>query len=191
VSGARQDNVKRIAFLEEHGFQVGGEFSEVNMIRSLEEPISEVTMPVGYQVRAMADVGEITNRAEAHREVWLPWTDGNVSNNDYAYFMQLPGYHRDLDVVAVTPDGIIAAFVNGWIDTLNQIGDLGEVGARLAYRQQGLTRAVLLECLHRMRARGMDRVCVSTGVSNTPAIRLYESIGFKIVNKYLEYVKTE
>ena len=42
-----------------------------------------------------------------------------------------------------------------------------------------------------MEARGMDRVCVSTGVSNTPARRLYESVGFKIVNKYLDYVKTE
>jgi len=37
----------------------------------------------------------------------------------------------------------------------------------------------------------MDRVCISTGVSNTPAMRLYKSIGFKIVNKYLEYVKTK
>jgi ribosomal protein S18 acetylase RimI-like enzyme len=54
-----------------------------------------------------------------------------------------------------------------------------------------LTRAVLLECLRRMQARGMDRVCVSTGVSNTPALRLYESLGFKMVNKYLDYVKTE
>jgi ribosomal protein S18 acetylase RimI-like enzyme len=50
---------------------------------------------------------------------------------------------------------------------------------------------VLLEGLRRLKARGMDRVCVSTGVSNTPALRLYESVGFKIVNKYLDYVKTE
>jgi ribosomal protein S18 acetylase RimI-like enzyme len=35
----------------------------------------------------------------------------------------------------------------------------------------------------------MDRVCISTGVSNVPAIRLYESIGFEIVNQYLDYVK--
>jgi ribosomal protein S18 acetylase RimI-like enzyme len=41
-----------------------------------------------------------------------------------------------------------------------------------------------------LKARGMDRVCVSTGVSNTPALRLYESVGFRIVNKYLDYVKT-
>jgi ribosomal protein S18 acetylase RimI-like enzyme len=54
-----------------------------------------------------------------------------------------------------------------------------------------LARAALLEGLRRMQARGMDRVCISTGVSNTPAIRLYESIGFRIMNKYLDYVKTE
>jgi len=94
-------------------------------------------------------------------------------------------------VVAVTPEGVIAAYVNGWIDPVNRIGDLGPVGALPAYRRRGLTRAVLLACLRRMQAQGMDRVCVSTGVSNTPARRLYESIGFRIVNKYLDYVKTE
>jgi ribosomal protein S18 acetylase RimI-like enzyme len=92
-------------------------------------------------------------------------------------------------VVAVAPDGVIAAYVNGWIDPLNRIGDFGPLGALPAYRRQGLTRAVLQECLRRMQRRGMERVSVSTGVSNTPAIRLYESVGFRIVNKYLEYVK--
>jgi len=37
---------------------------------------------------------------------------------------------------------------------------------------------------------GMNRVLVSTGISNEPAIRLYEAVGFTIVNQYLEYVKT-
>jgi ribosomal protein S18 acetylase RimI-like enzyme len=192
VSGARQDDAKRIVFLEQHGFRYRGKFAEVNMLRSLNEPIPESVLPAGCQVRAViADAGEISNRAAAQREVWHPWTVGNVSDDDYARFMRLPGYHRDLDVVAVTPDGVIAAYVNGWIDPLNRIGDFGPVGARPAYRRQGLTRAVLLEGLRRMQARGMDRVCVSTGVSNTPALRLYESVGFKIVNKYLDYVKTE
>jgi ribosomal protein S18 acetylase RimI-like enzyme len=190
VSGTRQDNAKRIAFLEQHGFR-RGEYAEVNMLRSLDEPIPESTLPTGCQVRAVADAGEISNRAAAQREVWHPWTVGNVSDDDYARFMRLPGYYRDLDVVAVAPDGVIAAYVNGWIDPVNRIGDFGPVGARLAYRRQGLTRAALLEGLRRMKGRGMDRMCISTGVSNTPAIRLYESIGFKIVNKYLEYVKTE
>ena len=103
--------------------------------------------------------------------------------------MQLPGYDRQLDVVTVTPDGVIAAYVNGWLDPVNRIGDLGPVGALSEYRRQGLTRLALLECLRRMQARGMERACVSTGVNNVPAIRLYESIGFKIVNKTPDFVR--
>jgi len=103
--------------------------------------------------------------------------------------MRLPGYHRELDIVTLAPNGVIAAYVNGWIDPLNKIGDFGPVGALEAYRRQGLTRAALLEGLRRMKAYGMDRVCISTGVSNTPAIQLYQSIGFKIVNRYQDYVK--
>jgi mycothiol synthase len=190
VSGSCQDDLKRIAFLEQHGFKPGGEFSEVNMLCSLEGTIPAAQLPPGCQVRSLSETGELSNRTAAQRDVWLPWTVGNVSDENYAYLMRLPGYHRDLDVVAVAPDGVIAAYVNGWIDPLNRIGDFGPVGARPAYRRQGLARAVLLEGLRRMQARGMNRVSVSTGISNTPAIRLYESVGFKIVNKYIEYVKT-
>jgi GNAT superfamily N-acetyltransferase len=189
VSGARQGNPKRIAFLEQHGFRQGGEFSEVNLLCSMDGPIPEGAIPAGCQVRAMAGASDVSNRASVQREVCHPWTVGNVSDDDYAYFIRLPGYHRDLDVVAVAPEGVIAAYVNGWIDTVNRIGDFGPVGARPAYRRQGFTRAVLLECLRRMQARGMNRVSVSTGVTNVPALRLYESVGFRIVNQYLEYVR--
>jgi ribosomal protein S18 acetylase RimI-like enzyme len=191
VSGARQDDAQRIAFLERRGFRYSGRFAEVNMLRALDEPIPTSVAPAGYQVRAVTtDADEISHRAAAQREVWQPWTVGNVSDEDYARLMQLPGYQRELDIVAVTPDGIIATYANGWIDPVNRIGDFGPVGARPAYRRQGLTRAVLLEGLRRLKAHGMERVSVSTGVSNTPALRLYESIGFKVVNKYLDYVKT-
>jgi mycothiol synthase len=188
VSGTRQDDAQRIAFLEQNGFRRAA-YAEVNMLCSLEEPIPELILPNGYQVRAVAEAGEISDRAAAQREVWHPWTVGEVSDDDYVRFMRLPGYHRDLDVVAITPDGVIAAYVNGWIDLLNRIGDFGPVGARLAYRRQGLARAALLESLRRMRGHGMNRVSVSTGDSNLPALRLYESVGFKIVNKYLTYAK--
>ena len=189
VSGARQDDPKRIQFLEQHGFHYSGRFAEVNMLRSMNMPIPELSIPMGYQVRELAEVGEISDRAAAHREVWQPWTVGNVSDEDYICFMQLPGYHRDLDVVSVTPEGVIAAFVNGWVDPINRIGDFGPVGARPAYRQQGFTRLALLEGLRRMQAHGMERVCISTGVMNTPARQLYESIGFIVVNRYLDFVR--
>ncbi len=187
VVGTRIDNVERIAFLERHGFQ-RAEYVEVNMLRSLAEPIGTQSLPAGYVVRSLSvDPAEVSLRAEAHREVWHPWTVGDVTDEQYARFMRMLGYDRDLDVVAVAPDGTIAAYVNGWLDPVNKIGDLGPVGARLAYRRQGLTRAVLLECMRRMRAKGMDRVCVSTGEQNSAARGLYESVGFRIVNRYVEY----
>ncbi len=191
VSGARQDDLQRIAFLEAHGFSPGGPFSEVNMICTLDGPIAEPTVPPGYQVRPMQenDHVEIARRAEIQRAVWMPWTVGEVGDADYAWFMTMPGYQSDLDIVAVTPDGAIAAYVNGWLDPLNKIGDFGPLGAHPNYRRLGLTRAVLLECLRRMQVYGMNRVSVSTGVSNDPAIRLYESVGFRIVNQYIEYIK--
>jgi mycothiol synthase len=191
VSGARQDDEKRITFLEQNGFRYSGEFAEVNMLRWLDDPIPKSVLPPGCQVRSLAGSGDTSDRAGAGRDVWLPWTVGNVSDDDYARLMGLPGYHRELDVVAVAPDGFIAAYVNCWVDPVNRIGDFGPVGARTAYRRQGFTRAVLLEGLRRMKAWGMERVCVSTGVSNLPALRLYESVGFRIVNKYLDYVKRQ
>lgn len=191
ASGARQDNPLRIAFLEQHGFRYRGEFAEVNLLRALDGPIPAPALPAGFQVRAVAAVGEVSRRAAAQRDVWQPWTVGNVSDDNYAAFMQMPGYHRELDIVTVTPQGVIAAYANGWIDPLNRIGDFGPVGALPAYRRQGLTRAALLEGLRRMQALGMQRVCISTGIRNTPARRLYESIGFKSVNQYLDYEKYE
>jgi len=190
VSGSRQDSPQRIAFLQAHGFTFRGDFAEVNMLRSLGDTIPAAVLSGGYQVRAFAEGDSVPSRAAAQREVWRPWTVGNVTDEDYARFMQLPGYYRELDVVAVTPNGHIAAYVNGWIDRVNGIGDFGPVGALPAYRRRGLTRAVLIEGLRRMRAHGMDRVCVSTTETNTPARELYESIGFRIVNKYLDYAQT-
>ncbi len=150
-------------------------------------PFSDLRTDRRRVLRALGASGEVAERAAAHREVSQPWSVGDVSADDYARLMCLPVYDRELDVVAVSPDGVIAAYVNGWIDPLNRIGDFGPVGARPDYRRRGLTRAVLLECLRRMRDGGMDRVSVSTGETNLAAIRLYESIGFRVVNRYLEF----
>jgi mycothiol synthase len=188
LSGARQDDESQKEFLERHGFRPRG-YVEVNSMRSLAEPIPAPAAPAGWQVRAVSGAGEAFDRAAAQREVWSPWSVEDVSGDDYAWLMRLPGYDRDLDIVAVAPDGVTAAYVNGWADPLNRIGDFGPVGTRPAYRRQGLGRAVLLAALHRMKAWGMDRVCVSTGESNADARRLYESVGFAIQNRYIEYIK--
>jgi ribosomal protein S18 acetylase RimI-like enzyme len=190
VCGARQDANSRQQFLEQHGFRYVGRFAEVNMLRRLDDPIPELPISMGFQVREVAQA-EVTDRAAAQRDVWQPWTVGDVTADDYHRFMQLPMYQRELDVVTVTPEGVIAAYVNGWIDPINHIGDIGPVGARTAYRRRGYTRLALLECLRRMQALGMDRVCISTGITNTPARQLYESLGFTVANQSLDFEQAQ
>ncbi len=189
AAGARQDDARRLAFLERHGFQYSGRFAEVNMIRSLAGPIPSGPLPSGFRIRAVDGVIEAPSRAAIQREVWQPWSVANVSAVDYMRFMGMPGYERELDLVAVAPNCSFASYVNGWIDRVNHIGDFGPVGAHPAYRRLGLTRALLLEGLRRMQALGMDRVSISTGFTNTPARSLYESVGFTVVNRYLDYLK--
>ncbi len=189
-ANARQDDLERLSFLEQRGFHYSGRFAEVNMLRSLSVPLPEVPIPVGCRLSSMAEIGDISDRAAAERDVWLPWSVGNITDEDYAGFMRLPGYQPDLDVVTIAPDGRIAAYVVGWIDQVNRIGDFGPVGARQEYRRQGLTRQALLESLRRMQAYGMDRVCISTGISNVPALNLYASLGFVAVNRQLDYLQS-
>jgi len=165
-------------------------FRMQDMFMEARSRIPQCAIPSGCQVRGLAAEEDTGDRAGAERDVWLPWTVGDITAGDYARLMRMPGYDRDLDIVCVASDGVIASHVNYWIDPVNRIGDFGPVGARPAYRRRGMTRAVLLEGLRRFAARGMDRACVSTGETNIPARSLYESVGFRIVNRYLDYVKT-
>jgi ribosomal protein S18 acetylase RimI-like enzyme len=188
VSGSRQDDVVRIAFLREHDFR-RGEYAEVNMICPLDGKIPEAVIPAGFQVRAFAGDVELASRAAAQREVWRPWTVGNVSDENYAALMCLPGYDQQLDVVAATPSGRIVAYVNGWTDPLNRVGDFGPVGTLQEFRRLGLGKAVLLESMRRMQMLGMQRVSVSTGISNESGLHLYRSVGFAVENEYHEYIR--
>jgi len=191
TTGAHTDDLRRIAFLHKYGFRRTDGFAEVNMLRSLGEPIPTPVAPAGIKIISMSDFGDVAERAAVQREVWHPWTVGNVSNEDYARLMAAPAYRPEFDLVAVTDQGTIASYVNCWVDGVNQIGDFGPLGARAEYRRLGITRALLWEGLRRLEAAGMDRACVSTGVANWPAIRLYESLGFRAVNSYYNYLEQQ
>jgi ribosomal protein S18 acetylase RimI-like enzyme len=92
-------------------------------------------------------------------------------------------------VVAAAPNGDIAAFSIVWLDAINRVGSFEPVGTHPDYQRKGLGRAVMLEALRRLEARGMQQAIVCTGNDNLPAIRLYESVGFRTVNKLGQYKK--
>jgi ribosomal protein S18 acetylase RimI-like enzyme len=98
-------------------------------------------------------------------------------------------YDRELDVVAVAPDGTIASYAMCWVDRANKVGEFEPVGTRPAFERRGLARAALLEGMARMQARGAETALVSTGGAETGAIRLYESVGFRVINQEFTFAR--
>ena len=103
--------------------------------------------------------------------------------------MGSPVYDHNLDIVAASADGQIGAFCIVWMDALNQVGLFEPVGTHPDFQRKGLGTAVMLEGLRRLQEGGMKQAIVSTFEDNEAAIKLYESMGFRIANRLGTYEK--
>jgi mycothiol synthase len=101
-----------------------------------------------------------------------------VTLEAYQRLRATPSYRTNLDLVAVAPDGTLAAYCICWYDQATQIGLFEPVGTHPAYRRQGFGRAVVVEGLRRLQAAGAIVAWVTAVDSNEPAGRLYENVGF-------------
>ena len=107
----------------------------------------------------------------------------------YEGLRQAPGYIPELDLVVGGPDGRFAAFCLCWIDPVNRIGEFEPVGTHPDFRRQGLAKAVLFAGLQRMKAFGAEQAFVLCRGDNQAAATLYQSLGFKAVNREYDYAK--
>ncbi len=83
------------------------------------------------------------------------------------------------ELVAVAPDGRVAAFTVIWFDGVNRVGLFEPVGTRPHYQRLGLARALMVEGLRRMHRTGMRTAMVEHDVTNTAAAALYRALGFE------------
>lgn len=171
------------ARLTEHGFSPADDPAMRFHRQSLAQPIPEPLLPECFTVRAVQE-HELAQRVEIHREVWHP---SKMTLESYRQLRASPGYDPELDIVAVAPDGTLAAYAICWHDEVNRSGEFEPVGAREAYRGQGLTKAVLLETMRRLQDRGCETAYVFTTEDRVPACRLYLSAGFEIANRWYSY----
>jgi len=130
-------------------------------------------LPLGYTIRPVAD---------HQMEAWAtvvgaafdnPWNTAERCR----VWLRAPTNRRDLNLVAVAPDGVLASFAIAWFDEANRIGMFEPVGTHPEHRCLGLARAVLCEGLRRLRALGATTVYVGCGTGED-VTRLYRSAGF-------------
>ena len=184
---AEQD-MERIRQLEQRGFQ-----SSAKGMWYLEHPLEKrlplATLPDGYDLRQVAESGDIQPRAAAaysaigstqpFDEYWLR----------YQRFAESPVYDINMDLVTVSPDGDFSSFCIAWPDPVNHVGLIEPVGTLPDFQSRGLGRAVLTEGLNQLHNCGMNRAAVCVEIDNLVAQDLYHSVGFQKQYQLLTYFK--
>ena len=182
----------RIRDLEQAGFasqaDVGQDsWSKVRMLCTT--PATEDAPPAGFLIRPLAGEKEVEACVELHRAVF---ESKNMTVEWRRRILHCPEYRPDLDLVAVAPDGRLAAFCVGWLDRRSEkepYGQIEPLGVHRDFRGLGLGQAILSDGLRRLRLDGADRVYVETDNYRNAARLLYESVGFRVIQNVLVYRK--
>jgi ribosomal protein S18 acetylase RimI-like enzyme len=178
---ANEADALRRQILEGRGYARRGR-PEYQRRRSISIPIPDVPIAAGYIVRALGDVEELPARS------WVSWKAFHPDEPDSRYegwewypnVQRAPLYRRDLDIVAVAPEGDFAAFCTAWFDDVNRIGVFEPVGTAPAHQRRGLGRAVMCEAMRRLKRLGA--ILAYVGSYSEEAHALYASVGFTEYN---------
>jgi len=146
--------------------------------RTFTKPVPAPVLPEGYAIRALGDEDELPARS------WLSWKVFHPDEPDedykgwewYRNIQRVPLYRRDLDILAIAPDGELAAFCTIWFDDVTRTAVFEPVGTHPEHQKRGLGKAVMAEGLRRAERLGATLATVSS--YGKAAHALYESMGF-------------
>jgi len=166
-----------IAALERHGY-VRAEDAPflLYMARELNEP-PEPVAPDGFVLHTVRE-RDIEGRVVAHRSAFAP---SRVTVESYRNVMNAWPYRSDLDCVAVTSEGRIAAYCLAWLDEGNGVGELEPVATHADFRRRGAAHAACAFALRRLWEEGAELAVVyARGDPAYPVPKLlYRSLGFR------------
>jgi len=181
-------DILRQNILTRRGY-VRGDRAEYQRRRSLDTPIQEARPAPGYTIRALGDVEEFPARS------WVSWQAFHPDAPDEDYegwewyhnIQRIPLYRRDLDIVAVAPNGEFASFCTVWYDDVTRSGRFEPVGTASAHQQRGLGKAVMCEALRRLKR--MRATMAYVGGFSPVANALYAAAGFTEYDLFAPWVK--
>jgi mycothiol synthase len=166
------------------------------MHRSLQDPVPAPEFPVGRRLRTFIpgrdedDWLSLNARAFAKHPEQGAWTRHDLELREQepwfdptGFFVaeragQLAGFHW----TKVHPPEAAAA-----PGAAKGIGEVYVVGVDPAEQGSGLGRALTLAGLQHLRELGLDVVMLYVDEDNTPAIRLYEALGFTLARADVMY----
>lgn len=155
------------------------------MLRPLDEPIPDVTLPDGLEVRPV--------RPEEHHAIWDAdveafrdhWEAPVRTEEDFTAWFTSPDLDTSLWRVAWDRDEVAGSVMTFVFPEENERlgiarGWLEHVSVRRPWRRRGLAAALIADSLRALRDRGLTEAALGVDAENTTgALRLYESLGFR------------
>jgi ribosomal protein S18 acetylase RimI-like enzyme len=185
---ALDSDVQRLSLLKRHGYERREGF-DVLYRRSLGAAIAAPKLDPGLLLRHATDA-DLDARVDVHRDSWSVWGPSKITLENYRRLRSAPIYDPELDVVLEDAEGRFLAYCIGWLDVANRFGHFEPVGCRPNFTGRGYARAVTIEGMRRMQARGMHTALVTTASVNARARVLYPSCGFVEVDRAGHYTKS-
>jgi mycothiol synthase len=172
---ATRDDALRQHTLTQRGYSPYGQPVR-HWRRDLGGSISQVPVAEGYTVRSMGGVEEYPARSWASWRAFHPdEPDDQYEGGDwYGNIQSAPLYRRDLDIVAVSSAGEIAAFCTLWYDDVTRSAVCVLVGTAPEHQRRGLGKGVIVEGLHRLQRMGGTRAFANG--YDPPANALYGAV---------------
>lgn len=178
------ENTWQIALLQRSGFAQEN-LRSLHYARTLNEPIPEHPLPPGFSLRCVKGEDEVENLVTLHRAAF---GTENMSVEERLAIMRAPQYERELDLLAIAPNGELAAFCICGIEDEN-IGYTDPIGVHKNYQRLGLGKAVLSAGLQALKQRGIERAELGTSSENIAMQQLATAMGFVVISESLWFSK--
>lgn len=181
-----ESDTRRNELLAQHGFARSSDFLASNQW-VFDGPPPPPQLPAGFTLSNMAVEHDYAARVQAHRAAFHP---SRLTFELYMRARQMPTYRPELDLVAVAPNGDLAAYTILWFEPENRVALFEPVGCHPDYRRRGLGRAVLYEGLRLAHELGATHAYVNSWLDNSPGALLYRAAGFRSIDRWYEWRKT-
>ncbi|CAG0983917.1 hypothetical protein ANRL4_02047 [Anaerolineae bacterium] len=187
----RDSDTHQMVLLEQHGFvrQLGG---AIHMQRSLLTPIPDPMLPPGFVIRPITGEMEVAAHVTLHRAAWH--TDYMTVEYRLS-MMRTPSYDQALDLLAVAPDGRLAAYCMCYISPEENAlsgsldGHTDPIATHPDFQCRGLAGALLLAGMKLLRARGMETAKLGTSLDNIAMQRAAVRVGFEATYRTVSYAR--
>ncbi len=175
----RDDDDERRQLVEAHGFTLDDDGGYVVLQHALADLAPVPTLPGGFTLRPLRGAAEAAAYAEVHRAAF---ESDSMTPEWRARTLRMPQHRPELDLVVEAPDGSLAGFCVGWLDSARRVAQIEPLGVHPRFHRLGLGRILLLEMLRRFKAHGAGYALVETNLGRSAARRAYESAGFEQVH---------